>query len=1274
MPPCRARNSTIVFACRMSHTRIIMASPFIWLRYAGLVVLLTSALTFGATPNSLSLRLRSLQPAPGDPARYEPVDRPATWDAPHTAAVICDMWNQHWCQGATARVAEMAPRMNDVIKELRRRGVLIIHCPSGTMKFYEGTPPRKRAQSAPKVTPRVPLQGWCNLDPKREAPLPIDDSDGGCDDEPQCKHPPYPWTRQIATLEIKDGDAITDSAEAYYLMRQRGITNVIVMGVHENMCVLGRPFSIRQMVNQGQNVVLLRDLTDTMYNSRQRPFVDHFTGTDLVAWHIERYWCPTITSDQIVGGKPFRFTADTRAPRQFKDYAYLFTPDGHPADRYNVVWTSPSQDSSGSMPLGNGDIGLNFWVEENGDLLFYLSKSDAWDEKDHLDKLGRVRVRLSPNPFQAGSPFRQELKLSQGEIEVRAGEPDAAITLRAWVDANHPVVHLEAEGEQPFNLQANLEIWRTKERTLSPEEANGVDHFAKDEPPKAYPDQVVTDQADRVIWYHRDERSIWAATLAHQGLAGLTNQFKDPLLHRTFGGTMKSDGLVKAGATQLKSKQAAKHFVLSIYALTAQTPTPQAWLDQQAGNVAAIDAIDLSQARQAHRQWWRDFWNRSWIRVTASGSDHLMARAITPNQFPLRIGADSDGQNRFRGELGRVAVYDRALNSEEITALAKTKSIPAKRPAGCVWEWLFSRGSAGDSSSLLNDAAVPKAVGQFETKENAAESGGCSIQFNGQGYYEIPSAPATDLTNAVTLEAWIKPDQLPPGGGRILDKSKAGTSNGYLLDTYPGNSLRLIVEDGTLTCDAKLPTNRWSHVAAVFDAHTGEKKLYLDGKVVATGGQDQRSRPDDQIVSQGYALQRFINACAGRGGSPIKFNGSIFTVDVPGKFDGDYRRWGGCYWFQNTRLPYWPMLAAGDFDLMQPLFKMYRDALPLARARTLVYYRHDGAFFPETMHWWGAYHNGGMGYGWDRAGEPLGRTVNRYIRFYWSGGLELLAMMLDHFAFTQDRVFLQNTLLPHAEAVLEFYAKHYPHEPSGRILFAPAQSLETWWECENPMPVVAGLRCVLKQLLALPVGQVGEGQMEDWKKLQTRLPPIPRRELAGQPALSPAEAYRSQHNMENPELYAVFPYRHYGVGKPELDMARWSFAHRQFKGNRGWQQDDTQAAFLGLADEARRMVASRFSNKNPGSRFPAFWGPNFDWIPDQDHGANGLMALQTMLLQWDGRKMFLFPAWPKNWDVEFKLHAPFNTTVEGTWRGGRLLYMKVSPPERKPDLVQMTPQ
>jgi nicotinamidase-related amidase/type 1 glutamine amidotransferase len=228
-----------------------------------------------------------------------------------TAVVICDMWDQHWCAGATRRVGEMAPRMNEVVQRARAQGMFIIHCPSDTMGFYANTPGRKLALAAPKAEARVPLKNWCHLDKEKEAPLPIDDADGGCDDWPQCKSF-RAWKQQIPAIEIQEGDAITDSAEAYYLMEQRGITNVIVMGVHLNMCVLGRPFSIRQMVAQGKNVYLMRDMTDTMYNSRQRPQVPHCVGTDLMIEHVERYWCPTITSTAFTGRPVFRFSEDRR--------------------------------------------------------------------------------------------------------------------------------------------------------------------------------------------------------------------------------------------------------------------------------------------------------------------------------------------------------------------------------------------------------------------------------------------------------------------------------------------------------------------------------------------------------------------------------------------------------------------------------------------------------------------------------------------------------------------------------------------------------------------------------------------------------------------------------------------------------------------------------------------------------------------------------------------------------------------------------------------------
>jgi nicotinamidase-related amidase/type 1 glutamine amidotransferase len=272
-------------------------------------VLTVCAPSLAAGP--LAFRARARVQVPGQTNTWQVRESQLSWAAPKTAVVVCDMWDKHHCPDATARVGEMAPRMNEVLKAARKQGALIIHCPSDTLDFYKDHPGRKLAQAAPKVVTTIPLEGWCSLKPDREAPLPIDDSDGGCDGCPDC--PSYKaWSRQHPALEIMDGDAITDSAEAYYLMRQRGITNVIVMGVHINMCVLGRPFSIRQLVRQGQNVVLMRDLTDSMYNHRKAPFVSHFRGTELVVEHIEKYWCPSITSADLLGGDAFRFQGHTQ--------------------------------------------------------------------------------------------------------------------------------------------------------------------------------------------------------------------------------------------------------------------------------------------------------------------------------------------------------------------------------------------------------------------------------------------------------------------------------------------------------------------------------------------------------------------------------------------------------------------------------------------------------------------------------------------------------------------------------------------------------------------------------------------------------------------------------------------------------------------------------------------------------------------------------------------------------------------------------------------------
>jgi nicotinamidase-related amidase/type 1 glutamine amidotransferase len=269
-------------------------------------------LALTAQADKLDLQFRSQTETAEGSGRYHSITRSGKWDAKKTAIVVCDMWNDHYCQNAARRVGEMAPRMNEVLKAARKRGVLIIHSPSGCMKRYEGTPQRKLALSAPKLKTKLELASWCYLDPQSEAPMPVK-VDQPCDDSGKLRDAIRFFDRQHDALEIMAGDAISDSVDAYYLMKQRGIENVIIMGVHVNMCVLGRPFGIRQMVRVGQNVALIRDLTDSMYNPVEEPFVNHFTGNDLVFEHIERYWCPTITSGDILGDEvTYRFPGDKR--------------------------------------------------------------------------------------------------------------------------------------------------------------------------------------------------------------------------------------------------------------------------------------------------------------------------------------------------------------------------------------------------------------------------------------------------------------------------------------------------------------------------------------------------------------------------------------------------------------------------------------------------------------------------------------------------------------------------------------------------------------------------------------------------------------------------------------------------------------------------------------------------------------------------------------------------------------------------------------------------
>jgi hypothetical protein len=715
---------------------------------------------------------------------------------------------------------------------------------------------------------------------------------------------------------------------------------------------------------------------------------------------------------------------------------------------YNVVWDSPGKDARDSMPLGNGDIGLNAWVETNGDISFYIGKTDSWDDNGRLLKVGKVRVTLNPAPVM--SPFHQELALEDAAIRVSYGDGTA---LRLWVDANHPVIHMESVGKKLVAATAAIELWRTAPYELPSIECSDVmmDRAKPNnmhDPTIVEPDTLLKEQSNRIGWFHHNIKSVGPAIEAEtQGMTGYPRQ--DPLLHRTFGAVITAPDATRLDDTHLKSNSGN----FSIHVLTRHPSSPEQWL----ADMDALIAKNRKHDFKAHRKWWAEFWNRSWI---------------------------------------------------------------------------------------------------------------CA--------------------------------------------SSATTAGGV-----------------------------------------------------------QTNHDDAAYVSQMYALQRFINAGGGRGHYPIKYNGSIFTVPSPGApGNADYRRWGPGFWWQNTRLPYFSMPAAGDFDLMEPLFKMYVDELlPLNEYRTQHYFGiENAAYYVECVHFWGDVFN--ESYGWQPMAErkdPL--QVSRYHKWEWVGGLELVSLLLDRYDYAPDKVLLEKRIIPTAMAVMRFFDGYYKTNESGKLVMSPSQACETWWDCTNPMPEIAGLRAITARLLALPESATPADARAFWKNFQAKLPPLPVRDTPTGKALAPAEQFANKRNCENPELYAVFPFRLCSFEKDNRDLGIQALNHRWDSGNKGWRQDDLFMTCLGLTDQAKQAVVSRARSHDPTMRFPAFWGPNYDWTPDQCHGGVFMRTFQTMLMQTEGDKIFLLPAWPKDWDVDFKLHAPGNTVVEGVFRGGKFVRLDVTPKARRKDLV-----
>ena len=413
-----------------------------------------------------------------------------------------------------------------------------------------------------------------------------------------------------------------------------------------------------------------------------------------------------------------------------------------------------------------------------------------------------------------------------------------------------------------------------------------------------------------------------------------------------------------------------------------------------------------------------------------------------------------------------------------------------------------------------------------------------------------------------------------------------------------------------------------------------------------------------EAVTRGYIYQRYINRCGGKGPLPVKFNGSIFTVhkDPNGVQDYDYRMWGGCYWIQNTRLIYWNMLYSGDFDLMKPLFQMYYDMLPIARYRVREYFDHEGALIPETTTFYGLYSNDN--YGFDRSNRAKSYVSIPSISQHYNGQLEIAYMMLKYYGFTGDKAFLQNLAVPFVREILTFFSQHF-RDVWGRFCLKNVSALETWKDCINDTPDICGLQAVCGLVLRERAAVGEESPLPALaEKLLEELPEAPRTRIYAEEVFAPCEYAIDKRltNVEAPELYGVFPYDLYGClqeNEADFEVAGNTYRHRVPYPNEGWRQDGIFAARLGLKEEAFSMVAKAFGAKCPGCAFPAYWGPNYDWIPDQCHGCANSIALTQMLLQSGPEGIRVLPALPEEISVRFRLPAYGGKTVTCEREAGR---------------------
>ena len=697
------------------------------------------------------------------------------------------------------------------------------------------------------------------------------------------------------------------------------------------------------------------------------------------------------------------------------------------------------------------------------------------------------------------------------------------------------------------------------------------------------------------------------------------------------------------------------------------------------------------------------------IYISRSGAYDQYNTLLKQGRLRLRpeggLAAGSDFRQTLHTGEGYVEICS---GGERVTVWADVDSpvihVETESPRATKWEvayenWRYRPRQLRKGEAKQNSLKWAKVEGVHTAGDTVRVEGDDALIF----FHRNPAVTVFDRTVEAEGMAGVKEQMWNPladlvSGGvmRCEEMTFTGTSDGE----YAGTDFRawkflsrkaLKRHDITVTLHiAQTPSDTvWREGLAATERLTAGASAVRKARERSRGwwrGFWQRSWIESDgaaaALTRNYTLFRYMLGCNSRGAEPTKFNGGLFTfdpaqVDSLSAFTPDYRNWGGgTMTAQNQRLVYWPMLKSGDAEMMLPQFDFYLRMLPNAELRTRTYWGHEGGCFAEQTEQFGLPNF--VEYGQKRPEWfDKGVEYNAWLEYEWDTVLEFCQMIIESHRYAGADI---GRYIPLIESSLRFFDEHYQYLASrrgakkldgdGKLILFPGSGCETYKMANNAASTVAALQTVLKSYIGL-CGDYGR-DAEPWSEMLARIPEIPHRTVDGHEMIAPAKTWERINNIETPQLYPVFPWRIYGMASDEpmevaVNTYRYDPDALRFRSSKGWKQDNIWAACLGMTDEAVRLTSEKLAD-GP-YRFPAFWGPGYDWSPDHNWGGSGMIGLQEMLMQCDGERIVLFPAWPAEWDVRFKLHAPAKTTVEAELRGGKVVKLNVTPEERRKEIT-----